>query len=852
MTRATTTLPDFFGGEISPRMYGRHDLAVYYNGGRRIENFTPQAQGGARFRTGTVYAAKTYNNQKARLATFEISNSLSFGLEITAGRIRFYRNGGQVRETAQSITGVTQANPAVVTYSGDDNYSNGDSIIIEGVSGMTELNGNEYTVANVNTGSNTFELSGVDSSSYTAYSSGGEVSVITEVTNPYAADELFDLDFAQDNVDLYIAHPNHNPKKLTFTSATSWALADHEAVSKVYDEEIQVITAITQANPAVVTYVSGGGDNLSNGDTVRIRSVKGMTELNNNEYTVANVNAGADTFELSGVDSTSFNAYIEDGSVDKVIVGDVPFREVDKYPGAVTFYEDRLIYGGSNDRPQTLYFSRSADPDDFSVGTEVDDGIDYSVSGEGNSIQWLRGTNQFLAIGTFGDVLQATGGLDQVITPTSISIKPANAFGVADIDPVGRGSQIYYVQRNQLVIRSFEYDFEQNSYRPVNRNLVADHITSSGITQMTFQEGLPNILWCVRTDGVLAGLCIEDTEGLSGWHRLVTDGVIASVAAVPRNISYDELWMCVERDGNYYMEYQTDEAIHVRRSDYINGTESSDDSLFQNLSFERQKEYIHVDSSLTYDGSGVGLTASAAITPASIGGTGVTFTASASVFSANDVGRHIWRKSVTGVEIGRAEITAYTSGTEVICDVLEGFDSVDQIPAGEWYLTANAVTGLDHLEGKEVTIIADGAQHDKRTVTNGSVSLQREVSVAHIGLGYTGYLETNNLESGGVNGAAQNKRMSLTAIGIRFLDSLFAKYGEGYYNLEDISFRRASMKMDRPPTLFSGDQKVQVTNKVSDEVSGGWQRGKRVIIVQEQPFPCNVQMIVPYTTTSNV
>lgn len=78
--------------------------------------------------------------------------------------------------TANVITGITQANPAVVTYSGADNWSNGDTVYIKGVVGMTEVNDLRFTVANVDTGANTFELSGVDSSAYTAYSSGGLVS----------------------------------------------------------------------------------------------------------------------------------------------------------------------------------------------------------------------------------------------------------------------------------------------------------------------------------------------------------------------------------------------------------------------------------------------------------------------------------------------------------------------------------------------------------------------------------------------------------------------------------------------------------------------------------------------------
>lgn len=79
------------------------------------------------------------------------------------------------------------------------------------------------------------------------------------------------------------------------------------------------ITAITQANPAVVTVSSIG--NLSNGDLIVIQDVEGMTEVNfngSNLYTVANI-AGA-TFELQGIDSTAFTAYTSGGTV---IFGDV-------------------------------------------------------------------------------------------------------------------------------------------------------------------------------------------------------------------------------------------------------------------------------------------------------------------------------------------------------------------------------------------------------------------------------------------------------------------------------------------------------------------------------------------------
>jgi hypothetical protein len=759
MVEVNLSFPDFSSGELSPKVYGRHDLAAYYKGGRRVENFIVQTTGPAFFRTGTVFASRTRDNLPALLYTFEFTESVSFVLEFTNLKVRFYRNNGPVLHTAQNITGITQANPAVVTYSGSDTYANGDRVWIDGVVGMTQVNGREFEVANVNTGANTFELSGVNSTGYTAYSSGGTVAEIVEVTTPFATADLFQLKFAQQGAIMYIAHPSYNPQTLTYTSATSWAMANH--------------------------------------------SPTGLTLSSNN------------------------------------------------YPGAVGFYEQRLVYAGSNTNPNTLWFSKPANPGNFTVGTAVDDGISYTIAGPANKIVWLKGTNKFLAVGAFGDVYQVTGGIDGVVTPSSISIRPSNSYGTADINPIGKGTQVFFPQSNNLIIRSFEFDFQQDSYVPVDRNTIADHITKSGITQLTFQEGRPNILWATRTDGVLAGMTVEDLEAVSGWHRQVTDGDFTSVASLPRPLSYDQIWVCVKRniDGTdyYFVEYLSDIAEIPQREDYITDDEEADYELYRNLLFEAQKEYIHVDSSLSYYGDDNAVT----MTPGAVTGTGVTFTAGGAFFDASMVGREIWRKSVTGEETGRAEITGYTNNTTVTCTVLEDFDSTSAIPATEWYLTTDEVSGMGHLEGKTVTVCVDGGQHPEAEVTDAAIALDRQASVVHVGLGYIGYLETMDLEGGGVTGPAQTKRKSLHAIGVRFLNTLYAKFGSSYYKLREIEMRTAPMKMDRPPELFTGDRKEVYANDSLDSRDGGWQRSKRVIISQEQPFPCNVQLLIPYISVSN-
>lgn len=106
-----------------------------------------------------------------------------------------------------NITGATQANPCVIT-SNAHGLLNGDKVKIASVGGMTQLNGNVYTVANKTT--NTFELSGINSTAYGAYTSGGTWSkLIFLYVDPIADDLPADaaLDFGSGaTATLYLAH----------------------------------------------------------------------------------------------------------------------------------------------------------------------------------------------------------------------------------------------------------------------------------------------------------------------------------------------------------------------------------------------------------------------------------------------------------------------------------------------------------------------------------------------------------------------------------------------------------------------------------------------------------------------
>lgn len=75
------------------------------------------------------------------------------------------------------------------------------------------------------------------------------------------------------------------------------------------DSPAAAITAITQANPPVVT---DAGHALADGDVIFLTGIVGMTELNNKPFIVEVLSSS--TFSLLGVDATAYSAWISGGT----------------------------------------------------------------------------------------------------------------------------------------------------------------------------------------------------------------------------------------------------------------------------------------------------------------------------------------------------------------------------------------------------------------------------------------------------------------------------------------------------------------------------------------------------------
>ena len=214
---------NFSRGELSPRLHARIDIDYYKAGLKTCTNWTALRQGGLRKRPGFKMVKEVKDStKKVRLIPFIFSTEQAYTLEFGNLYMRPYANGGVITTGGGTITGITKANPAVVTVTAHG-FANGDKVYVTGVGGMTQVNNLEFTVAGVT--ANTFQLSGINSTAYTTFTSGGIAKKIVEITTPYLEADLATLDYAQSADVLTICHQNYQPHEISRTADTAWSIA---------------------------------------------------------------------------------------------------------------------------------------------------------------------------------------------------------------------------------------------------------------------------------------------------------------------------------------------------------------------------------------------------------------------------------------------------------------------------------------------------------------------------------------------------------------------------------------------------------------------------------------------------
>jgi hypothetical protein len=310
----TSPLINFAGGLLSKKLFGRVDLSTHGIGLAILRNFFVEVQGPLTYRSGSKFVMPTRGNAITCLIPFVFNDSQAYVLAFSDGAFRVFSQGGVITETPKNITGITQAATGVITSNGHS-YSTDDQIFIDGIVGMTQLNGKFYLVIYIN--ANTYSLRDLDgntinTTTFTAYSSGGTTERVYEEVSQYVEQDLFQVKFAQKADLMYMVHPDYPINKLRRFGETDWRL---ETFTRTNDPFTTAVSAITKANPCEVT--TSAAHNLITGDLIEMYGVGGMTEVNGVTYEVVYVNATKvtlrDPVTHVAIDSTGYNAYTSGG-----------------------------------------------------------------------------------------------------------------------------------------------------------------------------------------------------------------------------------------------------------------------------------------------------------------------------------------------------------------------------------------------------------------------------------------------------------------------------------------------------------------------------------------------------------
>ncbi|KNC88983.1 hypothetical protein [Trabulsiella odontotermitis] len=172
---------------------------------------------------------------------------------------------------------------------------------------------------------------------------------------------------------------------------------------------------------------------------------------------------------------------------------------------------------------------------------------------------------------------------------------------------------------------------------------------------------------------------------------------------------------------------------------------------------------------------------------------------------------------------------------------IEVFDNTlytDAAVTGTSESGATTWTGLAHLNGLTVDVVADGSVMPQAVVADGQITLSRKANSVEIGLHFESTIQTLTPEVATSEGTTQNAKKRTSEVTMRFLETTGAEC-----NGQVIPFRRFGPQvLDKPAPLFTGDH---YWGKL------GWERGEDTLLIQQrQPLPFHLLAII-FTFTSN-
>jgi len=737
-------------------------------------------------------------NPKAVLIGFEFSVVQAYVLEFTENQIRFYRNGGIILNDDDSIYTLT------TTYDEDDladlhTTQSADILYIAhpsyAPSKLMRYGHNEWELE-------TIDFLGSPFRNITGATQTDPVKVYCPNHGLVDEDEITIWDVGgMTAINTYhiVTGCTDGSFQLRGVDGTGGAYSAYTSGGQMWKSQY-TITGATKADPVVITLTDHG---FANGDRIQTAGVGGMTEINFKNFTVAN--RTEDTFELQDINGTGYTAYTSGG---RAGAWTELFEEADHYPSSVEFFEERLIWAATNEKPQTIFGSQVGDYENLLDGVNDDEAFVYTIASRGvNSIQWIVPTDR-LVIGTKGgEWIMTSSGTDEPITPSNVSIKRQSAWGSDGFQALLVNDAVLFVQRGGTKLREFVYSFEKDGYLAPDLTMLAEHITEGGMVDMAYQQEPNPVLWVVRADGVMLTMAYDRSQNVVGWSRQISDGDFKRVAVITGSTD-DEVWTTVER---------------------------TIDSM-PRLYIERLGDY-YVDSYITWSGGGT--TDITGITQAAE----TVVTASGHSCSDDDYVRIVSVGGMTDLNdviyiVSDSNTTAFkiTDGDGCYTDTT-AYDAYTS--GGTVEVVAKTFSGLDHLVGEDVALLGDECVvTDEEVSASGVIVLDDYVGTLIAGLEYQSTLETLNLESE-IPGETQYGRIRrIHELLIRFKDSQACWVENADGDWESIPFRDDADPMDEPIPAFTGDKRISM-------YPGAFGTEVTVKLMVNEPYPLTIVALFP-------
>ena len=671
-----------------------------------------------------------------------------------------------------------------------------------------------------------------------------------EISTPYLTAELFDIKFAQSADVMYITHPSHPVKKLSRTGHTSWTLVSCSFTKGPMQDANITDTTLNPGQSAVgtgVSLVASAVTGINNGSGFLATDVGRFVFLNDGYAKITGVtNTTNATIEiLTALDSASATANWQLGA----------FSDTTGHPSCVTFFEQRLVFAGTTDQPQTIFFSKSGDYEnmDANIGGTIadDDAIIYTIaSNQVNAIRFMTATRT-LIIGTAGgEFVVSGGGSDSAITPTNILIKKQSNHGAANIDAIAVGNATLFLQRARRKIRELAYNFDVDGYVAPDMTILAEHITEGGLTQVAYQQEPNQIVYATREDGELAGLTYQREQQVTAWHRHIFGGRfgIATITVSDyANIVNKTKIILTKSDGT---------TVEFNSTTGTAGTNEFKTETNNNTTATNLKNAINAHANFTATVSSAIVTitetaheATGFLTIKSFDKTRLTSTSEGKAVAESVAVIPTDDKEYQTYVIIKRTINGTTKRYVEYLNELD-FDETDNtsfnfLDSALSY-SGSAVTnisGLSHLEGQVVSILADGATHPNKTVSSGAITLDRSAKNVKVGLAFTSLLQTMRLDAGSQDGTSQGKTKRIYDITVRMFETIGIEVGPNLDDMERIPFRTSANLMDEGIPPFTGDKEV--------EFRGNYETDGFIFVRQTQPLPFTILSLYPRLVTND-